>query len=174
MGIGDLDSGKRFGLPPIGLPEATLETGRSDTERRAFPGLATKSSVFAWKSPLVTLYSVSLTSGTATVTINLRANTAAGGSSVDVPTWAAGCLVGVSFVPGTLGTSTDFSWTASSPAVSGIGLIAAASFPTTTTNDIRQVIVPFYDEPSFVFNRNTNGSGTYSVSVSLQGFVRNV
>jgi hypothetical protein len=40
--------------------------------------------------------------------------------------------------------------------------------------ELRQVVVPFFDEPLFTSVYNTNGTGTATYSISLLGFVRNV
>jgi hypothetical protein len=178
VAIGDLDSGARFGLPPIGLSQATLETGASDTQRRQMPGLATKNSVFDWLGPASGLL-ISNTGVTGTIndTINIRQNTALNGSSFDVPTWAAGAVVSLNYKAATMGTSTYHLWTVQPTIVSSsipqlaIVLERVNAYP---GNESRQVVVPFFDEPIILVGYNTNGSGTGTYSMYLVGFVRNV
>src|SRR4051794_25703014 len=87
------DSGERFGRQPIGTTGVDESAPRMDTERHKMPGLATKGSVFSWVPSFTDLMARNATAAGWTETINLRANTASSGSSVDVPTWAAGCVV---------------------------------------------------------------------------------
>lgn len=177
MGIGDLDSGARFGLVPIGLPNSSLDTPGSDTERRAFPGLATKSSVFAWQAPTQPALVVSTAVAGGNYTVNMRNNVATGGSSVDVPTWAAGAVLRLWGLVNTMGTSTYHVWVAYS-AISGnnVPVMSFESEATTKSvlGDQVQFVMPFYDEPQFLVSHGTNGTGTGTTIVYLVGFVRNV
>lgn len=118
--------------------------------------------------------------GSITETINLRTNTATGGSSVDVPTWAAGCIIKAILGVASVGTSNYFAWNVSSP-VTGVGTNylfqstenAVTGAPVNAGWGI-QVIVPFYDEPTFTMSYATDGSGTALWSANLLGFIRNV
>lgn len=174
MAIGDLDDGTRFGLPAIGLPQSHLDTPGSDTQRRAFPGLATKSSVFAWTPDHLPLFDSGLVAPNFTYTINLRQNTAPGGVSVDVPTWAAGCIITCSTVVTVLGT-TQQGFTIQSQALG-----AAFGLYYTTYRalgaDAGQVIVPFFDEPMFFASSVSTpaAAGTVQLAGTLLGFIRNV
>lgn len=172
MGAGDLDSGARFGLVPIGLPTTGLDASRQDTERRAFPSLATKNSVFAWLQDVPTIVSETAVNGVKFNTINLRQNTSTGGASVDVPTWAAGAVIKFTFSVVTLGTSTAFTFTVSGP-IAGSSLYAITLGAVSLAPNIIQVIIPFYDEPQVgVTAGNAVGTGTHTYSAQVVGFVR--
>lgn len=177
----NFDTGAQFGLQPIGTTNLTEASPNQDTERRAFPGLATKGSVFSWVNPQISLMGrtgVAGSSSGVTDTVNIRNNTATGGTSTDVPTWAAGAVVIFSSVVATMGTATFQTFE-----VDAIGLNTGArlyfkvygaasvgGFPELVT-----FVVPFFDEPIFsvtYITSNSTGTGTYGAS--LIGFVRNV
>lgn len=106
--------------------------------------------------------------------VNLRSNTATGGVSVDVPTWAAGCVLRVQMVVATKGTSTSFLYTVSSTIVGALMVREQLAVSPSAFGDLQQVIVPFFDEPIFTVAYTTDGTGTASTIVVLVGFVRNV
>jgi hypothetical protein len=110
--------------------------------------------------------------------INLRNNTASLGSSVDVPTWAAGAVILVHFGVTAIGAgATTQSVTVSAPLYLTGQTVYGMTFATAAMGTDAQLIVPFYDEPVFsVTARNdaATSAGTVSVSVNLLGFVRNV
>jgi hypothetical protein len=115
--------------------------------------------------------------GTLSDTVNLRRNVAFGGSSVDVPTWAAGCIVIFQMTPTVLNTSTYFAWVISVPIVTGaipISYYEARVVPLGAVGEVRQITVPFFDEPLFTLDYTTNGTGTATYNAKLLGFVRNV
>lgn len=174
MGIGDLNDGSRFGLPPIGLPTTGLDASRQDTERHAFPSLATKGSVFAWDLSNTILADRVGTAANYTDTINLRQNAVTGGASVDVPLWAAGVLVlwGVSVTALGVGVTTH---TFQLRSVSGT-IFGSQQFTGVSPLTYQQLICPFYDEPVFVAAEASAAAaaGTVSSRIYLLGFVRNV
>jgi hypothetical protein len=172
-----LDDGGRQGLVPIGMTGAAPDSSPSDTERREFPGLATKSSVFAWTAPWTQLMARNGAPGW-TETINLRNNTASSGVSVDVPTWAAGAVILAHFGVTSLGASvTTQTIRVSAPVyITGQGVWGVA-FATAGFSTDAQLIAPFYDEPVFsvtTVNDLASNAGSVGVVVNLLGFVRNV
>jgi hypothetical protein len=173
-----LDDGGRQGLAPIGMTGAAQGTSPTDTERRAFPGLSTKSSVFAWVSAYPVIQARLTVAATFTDTVNLRNNTATGGSSVDVPTWAAGCLITVSTSISALGAGIAYQlFSISSGSVFAGNPVFLTRITAVGGGGIDQVIVPFFDEPVFnVAQQNDlgNTNGQVSMFISLLGFVRNV
>jgi hypothetical protein len=172
-----LDDGGRQGLAPIGMTGAAQNTSPSDTERRTFPGLATKSSVFAWTADFPSLLSRAFTTGTVTDTINLRNNASGFGASVDVPSWAAGCVVSFNTFVAGLGTSTFWNWALYGPFNTSTSPVFTHEMQAKTLGllgDTSVVIVPFFDEPTMTVSYSTNGTGTGTWSVTLLGFVRNV
>lgn len=179
MGIGDLDSGARFGLVPIGLPDANLGTERSDTERRQMPGLATRSSVFAWNSDIPQLTGNAFTAPPMGGTINLRKNTAPLGTSVDVPTWAAGAVIIFDTYVDTMGVGVTYHEFSISTVIDPTNLqfVESSIHNVINQHQQRQVIVPFYDEPLIRYDSLNNlGSalGSEYLYIYLLGFVRNV
>lgn len=166
------DDGSKFGLPAIGTSGTNLSTGPSDTKRSAFPSLATKGSVFSWLPTVISLVPVSTLVGVSG-TVNLRNNTA-GGSSADIPTWAAGAVVLVTFNVSALGGTTFITMTLSNSF--GI-LLWSRQIPTINFGFADLVVVPFYDDPSFTYSKSNNlstGAGTASGQIDLVGYVRNV
>ena len=152
-----------------------MQTERSDTQRRQMPGLATKGSVFAWNSAQPVLLSRAAGAGLISdEVVNLRKNTASGGTSVDVPVWAAGAVVAVTMIANVYGTSTYFQWMIQSSLSSNDIMTYETPRSLTGAGTCLQVIIPFYDEPLFYVTFNTNGTGTATYSVVLLGFVRNV
>ena len=179
MATGDLNSGERFGLPPIGLTQATLDTPPSDTARRSFPGLATKGSVFTWNGSVSQICSRTAVTGTISDSINLRSNTATGGSSIDVPTWAAGAVISFDYRVVTMGTSTYHAFAVvpallQLTAVSQISAIRGAVTAQPLGLESQQAIIPFYDEPVVTVSFTTDGTGTSTYRAFCIGFVRNV
>jgi hypothetical protein len=142
------------------------------------PGLATANSVFAWTgTPAMPLLQSRVTvTGLISEVVNIRQNTATGGVSTDVPTWAAGCVICMRMKPAVVGTSGFFIWSIQVPIVSGATPIMQYETLVVPAGlgELRQVIVPFFDEPLFTSVFNTNGTGTATYSISLLGFVRNV
>jgi hypothetical protein len=145
------------------------------------PGLATRNSVFAWKGGsalpvLATRTAVTTNSDT----INLRTNTATAGTSVDVPTWAAGAVIQIYMFVDTQGTSTYHAFSLSTPISSTTGLPNATPILVRVKNaaslfaEWEQVVMPFFDEPIMNVSYTTNGTGTGTYDVRLLGFVRNV
>lgn len=179
MAIGDLNDGSRFGLPPIGLPQSNLGTQGSDTERRAFPGLATKSSVFAWRSDTPPVhFQASVAAGFTTV-IDLRKNTSGGSAvSVDVPSWAAGAIVFWYTMIATMGAGVTKHLFGVTCPVTPLGTnIFTRTHDTLALVQCDQFIIPFFDEPVFTIgesNDASNTNGTVNSFMNLLGFVRNV
>jgi hypothetical protein len=140
--------------------------------------LATKSSVFAWTPAYPILQARISSPATWVDTINLRNNTAQGGNSVDVPTWAAGCVVTWNVSIGTLGAGV--SWQIFRAVTLAFGTTQYLwTYLSPTVNQVLtgQFIVPFFDEPVFQLQQQNdlaNTNGTVTSILNLLGFVRNV